>query len=219
MKWLLKHGYLGTRASGPPQIHTTSSCDPNKYVVITFDDAYRDIADFAIPCLVDAGFTATVFVPTDFIGGKTPWDGRPVLNRLQIRAFAEAGIEIGSHGRSHANLQGLTSEKFSDEINVSADILEQLIGKPVSAFAYPNGLYNDEALSLVRNRYRLAFTTKEGINRYPYDAHRLQRLMMNPQDGGADMGLRIRFGFGPARALRQIRAKVIHTIRSAANSG
>src|SRR5229473_2399049 len=41
---------------------------PSKLVVITFDDGYRDFYRHAFPGLNQYGFSATVFLPTAYIG-------------------------------------------------------------------------------------------------------------------------------------------------------
>ena len=40
-----------------------------KSVLITFDDGYRSFSQYARPILKDFGFTATLFVYSDFVGG------------------------------------------------------------------------------------------------------------------------------------------------------
>ncbi|WP_323753756.1 polysaccharide deacetylase family protein [Marinobacter sp.] len=42
---------------------------PKNAVVITFDDGYRDFADFAFPIMKDEGVTATLFLTTGFVNG------------------------------------------------------------------------------------------------------------------------------------------------------
>jgi peptidoglycan/xylan/chitin deacetylase (PgdA/CDA1 family) len=42
-------------------------------ILITFDDAYSNFYELAAPLLSDFGFTATIFVPTDFIAERPRW--------------------------------------------------------------------------------------------------------------------------------------------------
>ena len=42
-------------------------------VAITIDDGFADVAESACPTLAAHGMTATVFVPTGFVGGRSSW--------------------------------------------------------------------------------------------------------------------------------------------------
>src|ERR1039457_1832319 len=68
MEHLHSHGY---RTSTVAQVRTLLEKDPESAahaVVITFDDGFRDFYLNAFPVLHKYGFTATVFLPTAFIG-------------------------------------------------------------------------------------------------------------------------------------------------------
>ncbi|MFN3189320.1 MAG: polysaccharide deacetylase family protein [Aureliella sp.] len=117
-------------------------------VAITFDDGYADNADFAIPELVRRGLPATYFVATDFVIDQKPFPhdvqtGVPLAPNTveQIQGFAEAGIEIGAHTRSHCDIgQVLDSKQVEYEIVGSKDILESWLGSKIRYFAFPFGL-------------------------------------------------------------------------------
>lgn len=65
---------------------------PDRSVLITFDDAYRDLLDVAWPVLRAAGLPATVFVPTAFPDQRTGfwWD------RLWAALLANSELESRS---------------------------------------------------------------------------------------------------------------------------
>ena len=61
-----------------PELLRNSSCKQAlwaKTVVLTFDDGYEDFFTLAYPILNRYGFSATVFLVTDLVGGKSNWEG------------------------------------------------------------------------------------------------------------------------------------------------
>lgn len=114
---------------------------------ITFDDGYADNLRWALPLLAERGIPYTYFVTTDNIRKRRafPHDvarGVPLeLNTVgQIRQLAEAGVEIGAHTRTHADLGKLTGHELAREITGSKWELERITGQPVRYFAFPFGL-------------------------------------------------------------------------------
>ena len=68
-------------------------------VLLTFDDGYQNFCDVVAPLLAGFGFTATVFVPTDFIGTKPEWFERdrdriaPFLREFGFSTTELAAVE------------------------------------------------------------------------------------------------------------------------------
>lgn len=107
----------------------------SKYVVITFDDGYKDVFHSAFPVMKKYDFTATVFLAVDYVG-KTLND-KDCLNWSEIERLGAQGIRFGSHTLSHAQLIELDDNQLRWELEESKRILENRLGKPVYAFAYP----------------------------------------------------------------------------------
>src|ERR1700730_15256219 len=64
-------------------------------VAITFDDGYRDLYRQAFPILNRYGFSATVFVPTAYIGEQpVQFRGKECLTWGEIRELREAGVRF-----------------------------------------------------------------------------------------------------------------------------
>jgi hypothetical protein len=64
---------------------------PRGAVALTFDDGYQDFAAEAFPLLQRHGFTATVFLPTAFIGNqRLAFKGFPCLTWAEVRALHSA---------------------------------------------------------------------------------------------------------------------------------
>lgn len=87
--------------------------------------------------LKEYGATATFF-----IGGSWADD-----NVETVRAIANEGHEIGSHGYFHRDHDKLSYDKNLEEIRTSVEFLEAAIGKDVTLFAPPSGAYNDDTIS------------------------------------------------------------------------
>ncbi len=114
--------------------------------VITFDDGYADNCDFALPLLLDRELPFAYFVTTGNV-----LEGRPFPHDLQrgeplppnsiadIRALADAGIEIGAHTRTHVDLATVGSDGLRDEIVGSKVDLEAMTARRVRYFAFPFG--------------------------------------------------------------------------------
>jgi peptidoglycan/xylan/chitin deacetylase (PgdA/CDA1 family) len=148
---------------------------PVKPVVISFDDGWEDQFVYALPVLEKYHYSATFFVVTNFVGV------RGFLSWLQLRRILGAGMEIGSHSRSHPRLDKIDNPgTLWDQIYTSKQILESQLGAAVEEFAYPYGSYNAAAASVVRLAgYKTARACCVG--RVQSDAYAL-RAVMAPND-------------------------------------
>jgi peptidoglycan/xylan/chitin deacetylase (PgdA/CDA1 family) len=122
---------------------------PPRAVALTFDDAYDNFADHAVPVLQEHGFPATVYAISGWLGRPMAWagdePGRPVpklMSAARLREVHAAGIAIGSHSASHAKLGELESERQRAELVDSKAALEDLLGAPVRHFCYPFGSFD-----------------------------------------------------------------------------
>lgn len=62
-----------------------------------------------------------------------------MMSSDEVRALRSAGMELGSHTRSHPILSGLTAAEAESEIAQGKADLEAILGEVVISFAYPNG--------------------------------------------------------------------------------
>ena len=123
-------------------------------VGITFDDGYLSVLESALPELRRRGFTASVFIISDRLGGTNEWDGGPawpLLSGHQVTELAAAGMEIGSHGATHTRLAGLPARQLESETSGSRARLGELVGAPLRGFAYPYGSMDAPARQAVRD--------------------------------------------------------------------
>jgi peptidoglycan/xylan/chitin deacetylase (PgdA/CDA1 family) len=124
---------------------------PPRPVVLTFDDGYEDFHSRALPLLERYGFTATVYVTTDWVEAARPLAPGRMLNWRQIAEAAHLGIEIGAHSRQHPQLDQLPGKLLREEIYASKAQLEDKLGSAVTGLAYPFGYSNARVRQVARN--------------------------------------------------------------------
>lgn len=163
---------------------------PRRAVCVTFDDGYTCVADAAAPALAAAGWPATVFVPTDYVGAENGWDraeGKPVIPIMgweRLAALCDAGWEASGHTRSHPRLSRLADDDAVAEIRGGADLLAERLSRPVTTFCYPFGDMGPDTPALVRRAgLRAACTTKSGLARAGGDPYRVPRVKIATRDG------------------------------------
>jgi peptidoglycan/xylan/chitin deacetylase (PgdA/CDA1 family) len=199
--------------------HTTNHSWPGRSVVLTFDDGFANFFECAYPVLMRHKFTATVFLVSGRMGGRNDWEAplprlgpRSILSWQQAAEISAAGIEAGSHTKSHSDLRRLPVEKIEDEIGSSKAEIENHIGGPVESFAYPFGSFDRKTIDIVKRNYRSACTTflqraqadpLHALPRIDMYYIRSERDLTQLLDGRLDYYLKIRrLGRMVRRALR-----------------
>jgi peptidoglycan/xylan/chitin deacetylase (PgdA/CDA1 family) len=151
-------------------------------VGLTFDDGYEDFLHVALPILERFGFSATVFVIAGRLGGENDWkhyyephSREKLLGAEELRDVSERGIEVGSHGMSHAVLSGLETGRLEEEIRGSHQILGEVLDKEVEGFCYPYGSVDSAAVKAVRRsrRYAYACAVNMRVEHSVYDLPRI----------------------------------------------
>lgn len=155
-------------------------------IALTFDDGLRNFAEEAWPVLSSYGFSATVFVPTDFIGLQASWythyglNPLPTLDWQEIRGLHEAGADIQSHGCSHRKLTELSIPEITREMTDSKKVLEDDIGKSVDFFCYPFGEVNHDIVRIARDTgYCGAACMQQGLYKQGDDLFLLKRQSLD----------------------------------------
>jgi peptidoglycan/xylan/chitin deacetylase (PgdA/CDA1 family) len=92
--------------------------------------------------------------------------------------MANAGMEIGSHSRSHPHLGKIQdADVLRDEILGSKKTLEAELSVPINEFAYPYGSYNAAAVAMVESAgYKAARASNFGIRHSQNETFRLSAI-------------------------------------------
>ena len=186
MGYLKNHGY---RVISPAELQGFLEFRhqiPRKAVIISVDDGYRSFLEEAYPIMKKYGFTATLFVYTDYIGVSSKalsWD--------DLRFLKAQGFTIGSHSVAHSDLtrlkegespEDLTRRLWRD-IKVSKEIIDRELGQDTACFSFPFGRSNPGVVGMVREAgYRLAFSVDRGSNPFFADPLDLCRDMILKRD-------------------------------------
>jgi peptidoglycan/xylan/chitin deacetylase (PgdA/CDA1 family) len=127
---------------------------PSKPVILSFDDGWRSQYTEALPILKKYGFIATFFLYPNVIEHENymTWD--------EVRALRDAGMEIGSHSKSHQYMTKQTPEEQLLEVERSKEILEEKLGVEVATFAYPFGLSDASLQAMLQDT---GYTTARGL--------------------------------------------------------
>jgi len=123
-----------------------------------------------------------------------------MMNADQVRNLIRRGMDVGAHTVSHPILTRLESSAAYAEIRDSKLQLEDLTGRAVTLFAYPNGVprgdYADEHVRMVREAgFDAAVSTAWGAASSDSDPYQLPRF--SPWDRS-----RLRYGARMAWNLR-----------------
>jgi peptidoglycan/xylan/chitin deacetylase (PgdA/CDA1 family) len=159
---------------------------PEKPVVITFDDGYRDQYTNALPLLAERGMTATFFVVTDFINDQRPeyvtWD--------MVREMYAAGMSIEGHGRNHISLANKDNDYLIWQALGTYESIEHEIGVRPRFISYPAGEFDQRTIDIFRSAgYWAGFTTRQGAthNNDDDDLFQLRRIRVRGSTSPAEL--------------------------------
>jgi peptidoglycan/xylan/chitin deacetylase (PgdA/CDA1 family) len=130
---------------------------PRRAVAVSFDDGYADFETQALPILAKYEAPATLFVMSDAEASRPrlhndiPLLSHDALERVQALPL----VEVGFHGKTHANAAKLSERELRNEMERP---------RAMRYFAYPGGSYSHEAMRVAQQcGYAAAFSIKPGL--------------------------------------------------------
>lgn len=166
-------------------------------LLITFDDGLRSHADVAAPILERYGFSGWFMVPIGFVtappSDQARWarehqidvsgegfdDDRVALSQNDLVRLAGRHV-VGCHTQSHRRLgAGLDESTLRTEIPEAREMLEKMMGTPVSVFTWVGGeehSYSSAAAKMIRDAgFEFGFMTNSAPIRRGTPPLQLQR--------------------------------------------
>jgi peptidoglycan/xylan/chitin deacetylase (PgdA/CDA1 family) len=152
---------------------------PEKPVVLTFDDGYRDAYEVVFPRLLDHGFPATFFV----LATPAHYESKDYLTWAQVAEMSEAGMSIQAHGRDHVDLRERPYDFLVYQILGIKEAIEYHTGKAPRFFCYPSGRRDDDVIKVLESaNYWGAVTTEWGRTHTRESLFEMPRLRIQGDD-------------------------------------
>jgi peptidoglycan/xylan/chitin deacetylase (PgdA/CDA1 family) len=177
MQWLARSGFRSiTMAQLVAHLKNRQPL-PAKPIIISFDDGWEEQFSTAFPIMTRYGLSATFFVYTQ------PLDHTQYMTWAQVQALATGGMDIQSHSITHPHLRTMAPDAAFKEIADSKATLEKRLGKPVVAFCYPFGEYNNAIVEMVKRAgYESAVTLASGYRQRADELYTLHRIRVSYHD-------------------------------------
>jgi peptidoglycan/xylan/chitin deacetylase (PgdA/CDA1 family) len=157
---------------------------PQKSVLLTFDDGYRSFLQYAYPVLRELGFSATLFVYTDYVGA-----GNNALTWGDLKKLVAEGFDIQAHSKSHGDMVRASGESAGEyekrleaELSQPRALFQRNLGFDPNILAYPYGRQDDVVVRRTKERnYIAAFTVRRQGNPSFVDPLRIHRSQIYPE--------------------------------------
>ena len=196
MDWLQANGYHTVDFNDLRSYLLGHGSLPEKPIVLTFDDGYRDMYTTAFPILHAHHFKGVAYIVSGFLNSPAN------VTSQQVIEMEDNGIQIASHTVSHVDLTRVSAAELQRQVVDSKLALEALLGHPVVDFCYPSGQVNDAVVRVVQAAgYQTATTTQPGIVHSAGDRFLWTRVRVS----GGEALARFASDLGPAEATEMVK--------------
>ena len=159
---------------------------PRAMVSFSDDDCRKEVYENIIDgvdhglfkLIKDTGIPYILACPPGNIGNND------YMTKSQLLEMHRAGVEISCHTWKESNMTEYASaEALDDDLSDCMAMYRQWGIKGVEAYAYCQGVYEDDYMGAVKNHFRIGFTVTKGINQIPYESYYMKRVEVFPKDG------------------------------------
>ncbi len=150
----------------------------DKKILITIDDAFLSFYENAWPFLKENQIPFILFTSTNFIGKKG------YMNIDQLREVEkESFAYLGNHSHMHEYMVTFDFNKFTNDIDRSIEIFNDLFNYNPIFFSYPFGEYSLEQKNYISSKFEYAFGQHSGVIDLNKDPYELPRFPINEKYG------------------------------------
>lgn len=181
LAWLREAGYTSITLHELTLALQMGYALPERPVVLTFDDGYRDAYEQAFPLLQEHGFVGTFFLITSMADLGNP----SYVTWEQVSEMSAAGMEMQAHCYSHVDLRDRSVDYLVWQVLGAKEAIEARTHVPVRFFCYPSGKYDGRVMQVLHSAgYWAAVTLLEGVEQRSTDPFEMQRIRVR---GGYDV--------------------------------
>ena len=184
MRYLKNQGYRVINLKEFVEFVSLKRQLPQRSVLLTFDDGYRSFLQYAAPVLKELGFSATLFVYTDYVGA-----GSNAFSWADLKKLQQEGFDVQAHSKSHGDMLRAANEPANEyekrleaELTQPRALFQKNLGFAPEFLAYPYGRQDDAVVRRTKDRgYAAAFTVRRQGSPSFVDPYRIHRSQIYPE--------------------------------------
>lgn len=181
LQYLYENGYVTITPDELYAYMNGGSPLPSKPVMITFDDSHVAQYTWALPVLNKYSFKGVFFVMTVCLD-KPGW-----LTEANIREMAAQGHVIACHTWDHTNLGVHPNYNLQEQLVKPKKYLEKITGKTISYFAYPYGVWSEQAIKDLRETDYIAAFQLDNRQQATDPNYTIRRIMVSGNWTGPEL--------------------------------
>lgn len=184
--------YLRNKFIIVPLDYSSANDICTKYVSITFDDGFSQMARNAIPYLSKYNIPFTIFIPAGYIGKTSSWLSNKkhptmdvIMSKEEIAYVCKKlnNVTIGSHGYFHKYLTGISKTSLKIELEESKKYLEKITGKEIGYYAAPYGnICIEKVNNAIEAGYKRVYINTPYVDKNIKDKYIYGRINIDPNN-------------------------------------